>query len=96
MVEGISFNTILHPLLVATLLLLLIGSLVVSVPYYPGSEITQEKNDNGFLAVTIVGSILIVVGVFVGWKYVYSNSEWLKNNVDDFWLRRIKNVEIMD
>lgn len=49
-------------------LFILIGSLIISSPHFPNSEVSEQKNNDGFLALTIIGAILMLIGLYIGIK----------------------------
>ena len=41
-------------------LIILIGVLIISSPHFPNSSVSQENNNSAFLALTIIGTLIVL------------------------------------
>jgi hypothetical protein len=52
-----------------------IGAVIIAAPHFPGSEVSKEKNNDAFIAMTVVGTIIILP--FLYWMImIFIKTTW--------------------
>ena len=90
--SGILHDIFTNPIFLLTFVVLIAGILMIASPYFPGSSVTENNNNNAYLALIIVGTFLILFGVWLSWKSAYSNIESFRNFIDniELWFKGVQ------
>lgn len=49
-------------------LVLLLGALLLASPYFPNSDVSEEKNKDAYIALNVVGSVIAVFGLYFTYR----------------------------